>query len=427
MHLRVVSAFAMAAVLASCGRKASSDDAAGTGGGAGTGTGGSTAGTGGNGGGTAGSVGGGAGGRGGGTAGTGGGAGAGSGGSNVDAAIDQPVSADARDGAATDAGGDAMCAPVERPVAGFKPDILVLLDASASMNRDENDQMCGPTNSCGATSKWAQTYPAVEQVAAATDTTVNWGLKFFSEFTATASAPTAGCMVSAGAAVPVGGMNAAALATAIAARTSAVGDLMSGGSQTPTRTAVASAVSYLSTLTDGNPRFILLATDGQPNCPLGSSIPTSDDSQGAIQAVADANLAGIATFVIGIGAFTGGFADQTLSQMAIAGGYPRSSTDYRSYYPATSTNELIAALNQLVGIARSCRLPLGVPPPGFSSVAIDVLDNGTPVPRDPNHLNGWDYADAGYTSLNLFGPVCNAIMSGAVARISVIYRCPPAS
>jgi len=305
--------------------------------------------------------------------------------------------------------GGAVCAPVDVPVAGVKPDILVLLDASASMNRDLNDMACG-TTSCGASSKWAQTTAAVNQVVATTDANVNWGLKYFADSGA--------CGVSASVHVPIGPANAAAIANAIQGRTDAMGGVI-GNSNTPTRAAEAAAAAYLATITDTSPKFILLATDGLPTCPASGGI-NGDDSIPAVGAVSDASGAGIATFVLGIGALSTG--DTILSALADAGGRPRAASP--SYYPVTSAGELTATLNQIVSIARVCRFPLTVPA-GHSKDAIDVTGNGTVIPHDASHGNGWDYTDAAHTSIEIFGAPCDRVTDGTITRVSVTFRCPP--
>ena len=181
------------------------------------------------------------------------------------------------------------------------------------------------------------------------------------------------------------------------------------------------AANYLSTLADMNPKFILLATDGQPNCMPGATNISADDSAGAVQAVTDASASGVPTFVVGIGALAQ--ANVVMSQMATAGGYPR--TGDPSYYPVSSTDELIATLKQLAGIAHICRFTFVAPPDGYSRDAIDVVVSGTTIPYDRAHANGWDYFDADHTTFDVYGPTCAAIMNG-VAQVRVVFRCPPA-
>ena len=96
---------------------------------------------------------------------------------------------------------------------------------------------------------------------------------------------------------PIGANSAAAIAAAIAARTDANGNV-TNGSRTPTRAAEDAAVTYLRGLTDPNPKFILMATDGQPNCPASGN-SSGDDTPGAIAAVTAAATAGFPTFVVG--------------------------------------------------------------------------------------------------------------------------------
>jgi hypothetical protein len=110
--------------------------------------------------------------------------------------------------------------------------------------------------------------------------------------------------------------------------------------------------------------------------------------------------------------------------LASAGGYPRAGTP--SYYPVASTDELVTTLRSLVNIARTCRFTLGTPPPDGSLDGIDVLGDGTTIPRDTNHANGWDYTDATHASIDLHGAACTAVSSGTVQRVSVVFRCSPA-
>src|SRR5215468_7657778 len=73
---------------------------------------------------------------------------------------------------------DANCAAVNQGATRLPPDILIVQDKSGSMN-DSADRSC--TSNCGSRSKWSQVTAALNQVVGMTDTTVNWGLKFFSD------------------------------------------------------------------------------------------------------------------------------------------------------------------------------------------------------------------------------------------------------
>ena len=312
------------------------------------------------------------------------------------------------------------------------PDILIVQDRSGSMANDDNDQPCvdagtrpdagrdaGPIlippfggtgmSDCGPNSKWSQVTDALTQVIGQTETTVNWGLKFF------ASGTTGGtCTVNDTAEVPVGPGNATAIMTAVS---NAV-----PGSYTPTRAAITNAVTYLQTLTDANPKFILLATDGEPNCPATGTNQMTDDSAAAEQAVAAALTAGFPTFVVGIGN-TGG--DTTLNALAVAGGRPQMMPPAASsYYQVNNTADLVSALKTIVGAVASCTFKLGDPPNSMTNNDyINVLGDGTVIKKDTTDTDGWDYTAGGNTQIQFYGPTCASIMSGAIKNVTVTYTC----
>ncbi len=298
------------------------------------------------------------------------------------------------------------------------PDILIVLDRSGSMDNDVTDKGCNGNNSggCGATSKWALMTPAIKQVVSATEGTVNWGLKYF------ADAGNSACNVNNNANVPVATMNGAEITAAIDSQTNAEGGI-SNGSRTPTRLAVNGARTYLGGVNDDNPKYILLATDGQPNCMPGAS-DTTDDSAGAIAAVQQAYGAGLPTFVVGIATAGMGTADATLSSMANAGGYPRAGSP--TYYSVSNTAEFVTVLQNLVTIAATCTFAIGNPPTNDGSTSrafIDVFGDSGLIPKDTTHTNGWDYTDASMTSIVVYGSTCDKIKAGTIKAVSIKFQC----
>ena len=110
-------------------------------------------------------------------------------------------------------------------------------------------------NGCGANSKWTQMAAALKQVVMANDSQINWGLKFFSDDDGTRATRRAR---------PVGHdrhRQQRPISTAI--------DATTPGGNTPTRDAVTTGAAYLAGVKDNNNKYILLATDGLPNCPTG--------------------------------------------------------------------------------------------------------------------------------------------------------------
>jgi hypothetical protein len=186
---------------------------------------------------------------------------------------------------------------------------------------------------------------------------------------------------------------------------------------TPTRGAVESATAYLKTVTSPNPKFILLATDGQPNCLNGSASQDATDEPGAVNAVRAAAAAGFPVFVMGIA--MNGQATSVLNDMAIAGGRPRAG-DVK-HYPATSREELVAAMSAIAGQVVSCSLRLNAALPSPADTAVDA--DGMRVPRDPTHQNGWDYGD-GNTSVQVYGSWCDRLKDGTIKNVDITFGCP---
>ena len=330
--------------------------------------------------------------------GTGGAVGGGTGGSGfdpfaLDAAVELVMADSAQDVAPTV---DANCGNLPFEVMPIPPDLLIVLDKSGSMAMDANGANCR----LAGCSKWDQVTAAINTVVAQTPT-INWGLKLFANDNA--------CAITDGASVPVGPGNAAAIAAAIMAS--------APGGNTPTRAAEASASAYLATLQDPGAKFILLATDGQPNCPAAGAAAAADDPA-AIQAVSDAATAGFPTFVVGI-ATGGSAADATLNQMAMNGGHPRAATP--SYYPVSTTADLVTALSTIKGIVTaSCSYPISTPSPASDPTKIIVTLDGVPSVRDDP--DGW-HTDQAMTTITFTGAACAALTAGSVTSVQVLYGC----
>jgi hypothetical protein len=292
-------------------------------------------------------------------------------------------------------GGGNNCGVQTFPLQRRPSDLLIVLDKSGSMNEN-------PTGSN--TSKWSQVTAALDAASAATANQISWGLKFFPSDNT--------CGVNAGVDVNVSTNNASAISSAIGGK--------SPGGNTPTRQAMNDATAYLSGLNDGNAKYIVLATDGAPNCPAGASSTNqrNSDAPAAEQAVADAASMGIHTFVIGIA--TDSTADATLTQMAINGMEPQTGTP--KYFLATNQADFSAAMSMISGQIITCTFPLAsVPPnPGLVSVSAD----GQTVPRDTSHANGWDFA-AGNMSVIFYGPYCQRLQAGQINSVQTTYGCPP--
>ena len=45
------------------------------------------------------------------------------------------------------------------------------------------------------------------------------------------------------------------------------------------------------------------------------------------------------------------------------------------------------------------------------------------VVSDTTHAGGWDYSDPSHNSIQLYGQLCQDVMSGAVQVVNVVYAC----
>ncbi len=297
--------------------------------------------------------------------------------------------ADAGGGNGADAGADPACSQVE-PIAiteALPPDVLLVVDKSGSMEDPlSNGQQ-----------KWSVMRTALTQVVTQYQTGINFGLMLFPH----GDACTPGNVLSA-----VASGNSTAISSALNS-TSPLGG-------TPTDTTLTAALAYY----QGNPvnadgRYVLLATDGEPNCGNGqdSSIPTITES---IAAVAALRNAGIPTYVLGFGDAINND-PTTLQAMAAAGGTGQ-------FYAANSPAQLNAALDAIageIGVA-SCTFILQQTPADVDKLGVFIDNNA--VPRDVSHGTGWDY-DPVTNSITFYGSSCDILETGMADEVRVEFGC----
>lgn len=312
---------------------------------------------------------------------------AGSGGSNAGVDGDTTPTPDASCGAQT--------ANIGVVNLGDPPDLLVVLDRSGSMS--------APPFSIPPTfvSKWSSMQTSLTGVVTARQQQIRFGLLEFPSDD--------NCGASSTPRVAVGLGSGPAFTTYFMGR--------SPGGNTPAHLALGAALDYYNSI-PVNPagRFVLFATDGVPNC-LGGNPDTASDAA-TVAAVTALRTAGIKTFVLGFGDFTG---QTVLDDAATAGGEARPGTP--KFYEATSAAALDAALQAIAGgiVVPSCSFQLQSTPPDPDNVTVTI--NGAAVPRSPSHGNGWDYSPNAMT-ITFFGSYCAQIMAGASSNVSFVYGCP---
>jgi len=223
------------------------------------------------------------------------------------------------------------------------------------------------------------------------------------------------------------------------------------GGATPTSATLSTLAPKIASYgVTGDPTFVLLVTDGAPNCNLkarcdttecipdiegvrlqqgsmcgrdisccdpslgsdaGSNCIDGDASEKAVQDLFDAN---VRTFVIGMPG-SEAYA-RTLDRLAVAGGTARPTMPH--YYAVSDAAALQASLLEIgTSVAISCDVELEQPP--SDPALVNVYFDGELVPRDAEH--GWDYrAQAG---LSLLGDACRTLQSGGVREVQITYGC----
>jgi hypothetical protein len=244
----------------------------------------------------------------------------------------------------------------------------------------------------------------------------------------------------------------AAVNVPIAPGTESVGRILSllestpPGGGTPTAEALRRAREYLTAATLEGDTYVVLATDGGPNCNFdlecdadrctanldnqcslenccdGNGEYCVDDESvtGEIEALRDA---GIPTFVVGIPG-TEDYA-QYLEDFAEAGGVPNPD-EPPSYYAVDASG----GVEGLTGVfrditeqlVRSCEVELEREPPAPSLVNVAV--DCTPIRPEEDDGSGWELdTGASPALIRLSGPVCEEIQASGAKRVDVVYGC----
>jgi hypothetical protein len=95
-----------------------------------------------------------------------------------------------------------------------------------------------------------------------------------------------------------------------------------------------------------------------------------------------------------------------------------------AFYDAADGADLDAVLATIGTQTVSCVYELESEPPNPDEVY--VFFDGTDVPRDGDHSDGWDY-DPGTNKLTFYGAACDELKQGDVTDLEIVYGCdaPP--
>lgn len=277
------------------------------------------------------------------------------------------------------------------------PHLLIVLDRSASMSTNDSN-----------TDRWKGSVDAVNAVVGELEDRIRFGLMTF---------PHAGSNGSGAANVCTPGKldepmqlgNASPIGEALA-------NLVVGGG-TPTAQTLGVASGILAGVSaEGGPsefamaeKYVMLVTDGDPNCFTYSDDPDPEAQKASVEAVEALTDAGVTTYVIGFQTAATSFA-HVLDDMAMVGG--TGDLEHRS---VASGDELLAELREIAGAAVSCSFVL---PSKVREDRVEVSVDG----KDASYGSDWDLLDDGYT-IELRDGACNALRTGAVVEARVL--CDP--
>lgn len=189
----------------------------------------------------------------------------------------------------------------------------------------------------------------------------------------------------------------------------------------------------------GVAQFMVLATDGGPNCnpdtgvdPAECVCTTERDDCGLTPAGPFNCLDDVRTltlmdeihrvndipiYVIGIDNMDRVELVDVLQRMAVAGGRPREMPGEPAYYSVREPADLGDAIETISGLIAECVFLVTSRPPTDRGIQITV--GGAPIPQDPGHGAGWDWTDRDRGEFSLFGDACDRATAGQVVEATI--------
>jgi len=262
-------------------------------------------------------------------------------------------------------------------------EVLFIVDRSSSMTSRTTD----------GSSRWNALVSAVRAVIPGLDANLHMGLLIFPD--------PGSCSVPSTPQVSIRMPSATTIINALASR--------GPNGTTPTYAALQTAETYFRANPTPRRRFIVLATDGAPNCGY-------DDGDVSTRIRAIRSGLGVDTFVLGIPG-TDTSLRRPLNDFANAGGRPRAGAT--AFYEAGSTREFETALRAITASAASCTYRFSARP--TDPLRVTVQFDGRTVARD--RTNGWDYTDTSGTEIRFYGTSCAQLQGGGVREVSASFNC----
>jgi hypothetical protein len=343
-----------------------------------------------------------------------------------DADTDGDSDSDADADSDSDGDSDTGCGEANFEVAGKIVDMLIVLDRSNSMK------------TAGETDLWTPMGTALSEVVTTMSSQVDFGLMMYPDLTCKPLLGTNSCAAPSAPHVEIGAADAPTAITSLIAG-GATDSSVCGG--TPIAATLNTALTYLASVSDENSRFVLLATDGAPNCNSAldgatctcTSTTTTDCSannqncldDAATNAAATAlSAAGYPVYVLGIGGSTDW--STVMTTIASSGG--------GEYYSVTDTADFLTTLQTITGGMVSCEFDVD-----WSSLDSEAdpnavnfycLTDETDEPGPDNLIGydedcasgaGWDWVD---TDTVIFcTEACDKLKNGECPLVKATFGC----
>ena len=327
--------------------------------------------------------------------------------------------------AAMDAGVDTgVCMPEELVLERRGAQVIFAVDRSNSMDDTIDGERRDPAGD-PRPSRWDILGTTLGTVLTDADPLLDIGAKFFPGVVREGPdvTPEEACSVDPGIDLPPARGNVPAL-LATFARTGP-------GGGTPTAPALEEVRAFFERRPAfGVPRFVVLATDGGPNCNPDTGVPpdrcvctgppttcTDNPTFGPYNCLDEPStlpvIEGIFStfdapvYVIGMDDPTRPDLADVLDRMAVAGGRPRDVPGERRFYSVRRTEDLRGALTTITeSIARCVFNVAPIPRP---AATVEVRIDGVLVARDGTRSEGWDFSNPDRSELTLFGGACGRV------------------
>ena len=327
---------------------------------------------------------------------------------DIDIDIDIDVDVDIDTDADTDTCAESTFI-VDKPLV----DVLIVLDRSGSMCQDD---------------LWEPMRDATIQVVTNMEDEVNFGLELFPGETLNT------------------GVNCVNPTIAVEIGTLGTSDVISThlndldpicGGATPTAAALVNAKTYLNGLGGESKKYVLLATDGAPNCNTsldrqtcicttpsgcagvwGQTISCLDDARTYL-ASQDVFDAGYPVYVMGMGGALGDWG-YVMNNIAISGG-----TEH--YYPVSDVNDLVSTFEIMLEEMISCEFNIDwdqLPPQASEDpMKVNLYGDDEAIPYNIGCINemGWQWLDN--DTAELCPGACNKLRAKEWLDIRVTFGC----